>query len=101
MRVKLNAFPFQKHGTLEGKVRNISEDTLQRQQAPTQDPEITSASYYRARISYSGKLRGVKDDFRLIPGMEASAEIKTGRRRVIEYIIYPLIKAFDEAAREP
>jgi hypothetical protein len=33
--------------------------------------------------------------------MEATAEIKTGRRRVIEYIIYPLIKAFDEAAREP
>lgn len=101
-RIKLTAFPFQKHGTLDGKVRNISEDTLQRQQgAAAQNPEITSASYYRARISYSGKLRGVKDSFRLIPGMEATAEIKTGRRRVIEYIIYPLIKAFDEAAREP
>ena len=102
-RIKLNAFPFQKHGTLDGKVRNISEDTLQRQQgsAGAQDPEVTSASYYRARITASGKLRGVKDNFRLIPGMEASAEIKTGRRRVIEYLIYPLIKAFDEAAREP
>ena len=102
-RIKLNAFPFQKHGTLDGKVRNISEDTLQRQQgsAAAMDPEVTSASYYRARITASGKLRGVKDNFRLIPGMEASAEIKTGRRRVIEYIIYPLIKAFDEAAREP
>ena len=101
-RIKLNAFPFQKHGTLDGTVRNISEDTLQRQQgAAPQDPEISSASYYRARITAAGKLRGVKDNFRLIPGMEVTAEIKTGRRRVIEYLIYPLIKAFDEAAREP
>ena len=102
-RIKLTAFPFQKHGTLDGVVRNISEDTLQRGQgsAGMRDPEVTSASYYRGRITVGGKLRGVKDNFRLIPGMEASAEIKTGRRRVIEYIIYPLIKAFDEAAREP
>ena len=102
-RIKLTAFPFQKHGTLDGRVRNISEDTLQRGQgsAGMRDPEVTSASYYRGRITVGGKLRGVKDNFRLIPGMEASAEIKTGRRRVIEYIIYPLIKAFDEAAREP
>ncbi len=102
-RIKITAFPFQKHGTLDGRVRNISEDTLQRGQgsAGMRDPEVTSASYYRGRITVGGKLRGVKDNFRLIPGMEASAEIKTGRRRVIEYIIYPLIKAFDEAAREP
>ena len=102
-RIKITAFPFQKHGTLEGRVRNISEDTLQRGQgsAGMRDPEVTSASYYRGRITVGGKLRGVKDSFRLIPGMEATAEIKTGRRRVIEYIIYPLIKAFDEAAREP
>ena len=37
----------------------------------------------------------------LIPGMIAQAEIKIGRRRVIEYIVHPLIKMFDEAAREP
>jgi hypothetical protein len=33
--------------------------------------------------------------------MEVEAEIKTGRRRIIEYITYPLIKALDETAREP
>ena len=102
-RIKLSAFPFQKHGTLEGVVRNISEDTLQRGQSPeaARNPEITSSSYYRVRITVSGKLRGTKENFRLIPGMEATAEIKTGRRRVITYLIYPLIKALDEAAREP
>ncbi len=98
VRIKLNAYPFQKYGTLEGVIRNISEDTLQRQQ---QGRGTEGATYYRARVSVHGTLRGVKGKFRLIPGMEAQAEIKTGRRRIIEYLIYPLIKAFDETAREP
>lgn len=100
VRIKLNAYPFQKHGTLEGAVRNISEDTLQKPQQQPADPE-SSATYYRARISVAGRLRDVKGVFRMIPGMEAQAEIKTGRRRIIEYIVYPLIKALDETAREP
>lgn len=33
--------------------------------------------------------------------METQCEIKVGRRRVIEYIIHPLIKSLDEAIREP
>ena len=99
-RVKLTAYPFQKHGTLDGMVRNISEDTFQRQGAREGSLE-TSAMYYRARISVSGELTNVNDNFRLIPGMEVQAEIKAGKRRILEYLIYPLIKAFDETAREP
>ena len=94
-RVKLTAYPFQRHGTLTGVVKNISEDTLDRQMGGM------SMKYYRARLTVGGKLRLVKDDFRLIPGMEAQCEIKCGRRRVIEYVLYPLIKAMDETAREP
>ena len=94
-KVKLTAWPFQKHGTLNGVVRNISEDTLEKNMGGTQ------VSYYRVRLTISGKLRGVKDNFRLIPGMETQCEIKCGRRRVIEYVLYPLIKALDETAREP
>ena len=95
VRIKLTAWPFQKYGTLNGVVRTISEDTFEK------NSPAGSVSYYRARVLVSGKLRGVKDDFRLIPGMETQCEIKCGRRRVIEYILYPLIKAFDETAREP
>lgn len=105
VRIKLDAYPFQKYGTIEGIVRNISEDTIQSQGAPKLDEEgnpvaTEPGTYYRARIALLGKLNGVKN-FRLIPGMQAQGEIKTGRRRVIEYALYPLIKAFDEAAREP
>lgn len=94
-RIKLTAYPFQKHGTLTGVVRNISEDTLDRQVGST------TVNYYRVRLTVGGKLRLVRDDFRLIPGMETQCEIKCGRRRVIEYVLYPLIKAMDETAREP
>ena len=97
-RIKLNAYPFQKHGTLDGQIRNISEDTLQRQQNST--PE-GSNFYYRARVTISGRLREVSPQFRFIPGMEAQVEIKAGKRRIIEYLIYPLVKALDETAREP
>ena len=95
VKIKLTAWPFQKHGTLDGVVRNISEDTLEKSAGGAQ------IKYYRARITLGGKLRGVPGDFRLIPGMEAQCEIRCGRRRVIEYVLYPLIKALDETAREP
>ena len=101
VRVKLNAFPFQKHGTLSGKIRNISEDTFQKDNIRQENEKISAGAYYRARIPLSGKLRNIHANFRLIPGMEAQAEIKVGVRRVIEYIIHPLIKSLDEAIREP
>ena len=98
VRIKLSAYPFQKYDTLNGIVRNISEDTFTQQGRADIGQ---SQTYYRARITISGKLRNQPEKFRLIPGMEATAEIKAGRRRIIEYLIYPLIKALDETAREP
>lgn len=101
VRVKLNAFPFQKHGTLDGELRNISEDTFQKDNVRQENEKISAGAYYRARIPLTGKLRNIHSNFRLIPGMEAQAEIKVGTRRVIEYIVHPLIKSLDEAIREP
>ena len=101
VRVKLNAFPFQKHGTLDGTLRNISEDTFQKDNVRQENEKISAGAYYRARVPLTGKLRNIHSNFRLIPGMEAQAEIKVGTRRVIEYIIHPLIKSLDEAIREP
>lgn len=98
VRIKLNAYPFQKYDTLDGVVRHISEDTFTKQ-GPADIGQ--SQTYYRAWVTVSGKLRNQDANFRLIPGMEATAEIKSGRRRIIEYVIYPLIKALDETAREP
>ncbi len=100
VRIKLNAYPFQKHGTLDGKVLRISENTFARAQGQPMPPNATP-TYYKAAISVSGSLRNVDEKYRLIPGMDTQAEIKVGKRRIIEYVLYPLIKALDESAREP
>ena len=48
-----------------------------------------------------GKLENVPDNFRLMPGMATTVEIKVGRRKVIEYFLYPLLRYLDESIREP
>ncbi len=96
VRIKLDSFQFQIHGTLAGKVRMISEDTFQEQGMAG-----AKQNFYRARIIISGKLDNVPKNFRLIPGMQVTAEIKVGKRRIITYLLHPLVKALDESIREP
>lgn len=95
--VKLESFPFQKHGTLTGFVKTISDDVVERMTpgGPT--------TMFRGRIEMIApiKLNNVDKDFRLRPGMTAVAEIKVGKRRVIHYFLYPIFRYMDEAFREP
>jgi HlyD family secretion protein len=43
----------------------------------------------------------MSDQARLLPGMTLSAEISVGKRSVMSYLIWPLIRALDESVREP
>lgn len=99
VRVKLSSFPYQKHGALDGVIRTISEGSFEKQLPGGIDSGVTM---YRARITLQKPytLEEVGEDFRLVPGMTATAEIKVGRRKVIEYFLYPLIQS-TEALREP
>jgi HlyD family secretion protein len=97
-RLKLDAWPFQKHGTLSGRVRTISEDSFN----PESKKDETLRPYYKARVEVtSTTLRDVPQSFRLIPGMAVTAEIKTGQRSVLSYFLYPLLRGLDESIREP
>lgn len=91
-RIKISAFPFQKYGTLPGTVRVISEDSFTSQEG--------RGAFYRARIGIDKDADG-EFTRKLMPGMEAQAEIITGTRRIIEYLVHPLIKSLDEAIHEP
>lgn len=96
VKIKLAAWPFQDHGTLEGKVRTVSDDSF----APGKDG--TGAPFYRARIALTTeKLHAVPPSFRLIPGMQVTAEVKAGDRTVLSYFLYPLMRGIDESIREP
>lgn len=95
VRVKVSAFPFQKYGTLDGCVRVLSEDAFTRQT----ENGMGGNTFYRARIALNMEGNSLAE--RIIPGMESQSEIQVGERRIIEYLIHPIIKSLDEAIREP
>jgi hemolysin D len=99
VQVKLDAFPFQKHGALKSKVRVISEDAFRREAgAPSTAPD----AYYISNIDLGmSKLRNMTSRERLLPGMTLSAEIVVGKRTVMSYLLWPLTKALSESIREP
>ena len=106
VRLKLEAFPFQRHGTLLRQVRVISENAFdgatEKTGASLSLPAEGTAPFYRARISLSSPtLRDVPQGARLLPGMKLRAEIKIGTRAVITYFLYPVIRVLDESLREP
>lgn len=95
--LKVDAFSFQEHGMLDGKVRFISQDSFKRE---TPDKNGQQA-YFLSRIPFTGKLRKLPGDARLLPGMTVTAEIVVGHRTVMSYLLFPLTRALDESIREP
>jgi len=86
-RLKLAAYPFQKHGMLDGRVRRVSADSTER---------AAGAGYtYRALVEIAGG-----PALELRPGMQLAAEIRTSDRSVLEYLLSPIRKAAHEAGRE-
>jgi len=102
-RLKLDAFPFQKHGTLTGQIQTISEDAFRRdnQGNPSLLAQGTDA-FYLSRITFGkSKLKNMPEQAKLLPGMTLTAEIVVGQRSVISYLLWPLGKAVDESIGEP
>jgi hemolysin D len=96
--IKIDAYPFQKHGTLEGSLRTISQDAFRRDGATGGSLD----AYYGAKISLgSATLEGLPANATLLPGMTLTAEILVGKRTVLSYLLWPLTKAAKESIREP
>jgi HlyD family secretion protein len=101
VRIKFEAFPFQKYGTAKGEVRVISQDSF------SPDPKAEGAHraiapYYRVLVDLSDtQLRLPAERVQLISGMAVTAELKVGRRSVMSYFLYPLLRGLDESIREP
>lgn len=90
--IKLDAFPFTKYGTLDGKIVDLSDDAIS---------DEDKGLIYKARVSLKQSVIQVEDKLvKLGPGMAASVEIKTGQRRLIEFFLAPLLKYKDESIRE-
>jgi hemolysin D len=90
--IKVESFPYTRYGYIEGVVESVSHDAIQ-------DEKL--GLIYRARVKMKKTellVDGVK--VRLTSGMALTAEIRTGKRRVIEYILDPLRRGVDESMRE-
>lgn len=99
-RLKFDAYPFQQYGTLDGKLRYISQDAFTRAPAESMQSSDGQPTYYRGRMTVSGRFKNM-ENVPLIPGMRLRAEIKVGERTIMSYLLYPFIKAMDESLREP
>lgn len=104
-RVKLEAFPFQRYGMLEGRVAFISANTYESAANAEENPNPLQnggrRDQYRVNMSLSGALGHVPDALWRRSGMKLRAEICVGERRVISYLLDPFLKAMDESIREP
>ena len=98
VRLKIDAFPFQKHGLIKGSLEKLGQDAFTKDVNSSQ----ASAPYYLGRASLEkNELRNLPRNAPLIPGMTLSAEIVVGKRSIISYVLYPVIRGLSEAVREP
>lgn len=92
VEIKVETFPFTLYGTIPGKVLSVSDDAAPLEKVGLVYP--TRVSMDRSTIHVEGKR------VHLSPGMAVTVEIKTGQRRVIEYLLSPLLKSVKESMRE-
>ena len=96
VKIQLNALPAQKHGELKGKLTYVSADTIDK------DVDGNSGNFYRARaIITENELKDIPPGFNLMPGMKVSGKFRVGKRKLITYFIYPLIRTLGNSFAEP
>lgn len=105
VKLKVAAYPFQKYGMLDGTVTHVGPDAADssggtsRSRAEALD--VPSGLRYEALIRLDAQhLDTDGTRLRLSPGMRVVSEIHQGRRTVLEYLLSPIQKAWQEAARE-
>lgn len=106
-KVKLASYQFQKYGMVDGQVVHLSADSTDNTQqgagqaAPPSKPGNNQPYSYRALIDLKAQeliVGGVRHA--ITPGMQVTAEIHLGTRTILEYLLSPVMRAFQEAGRE-
>jgi hemolysin D len=111
--VKIDTFNFTRYGLLRGTILSISQDAIPRDKIPDTAGDKTSGAgndsseprgqelLYAARISLDRTQLAIEDkQVNLSPGMAVTAEVKTGRRRIISYLLSPLSRYQHDSMRE-
>jgi hemolysin D len=114
--IKVDAFPFTRYGTINGVVERVSRDAVDQRDATVlsdaanaaktqsstpSSPAKTQDLVFPATIQVTRRVIDIDGkEVALIPGMGVSVEIKTGRRRAIDYLLSPLREITSRAGSE-
>lgn len=90
--VKLEAFPFTRYGTVPGTVISLSRDAVP-------DPKLGATYIARIRLS-RGSIMIDGKPVPLTSGLGVTADIRTGSRRIISWLLSPILTTVDQAAKE-
>lgn len=94
--VKVDAYDYTIHGSLEGELIFISPDTRDENTNQNQQPHyIVQVVIKKPRFRHLDL-----DDLHLQPGMTVMIEVKTGKNTVLNYLIKPIIKTLDQSMGE-
>ena len=86
--VKIDTFNFQKYGLIDAKVLHIADDAIEDEKLGLVYEVFIKPNKYQ--LEYKNKV------YKITIGMSVTAEVKIGKRRVINFFIYPLIRYLDE-----
>ena len=90
--VKVDAFEYTKYGTVPSRVVHVSRDAIK---------DEKRGLIYSVRVALDASTMAVNGhDMELSPGMSVKVDIKTGSRRVIEYVLSPLLQHKRESFNE-
>lgn len=85
--MKMDAYNFQEYGKLEGTIIAISPDAVLDEQR---------GWVYSAKVEIDDKIfREKNPETEVGIGMECTAEVKIGERRIIEFFLEPIVEHFD------
>lgn len=94
-KIKLDTYPFQRYGYLEGKITNMTLDSIE-----LPGGEKGTRVYPILIEVDSWIFKGRTKPEVIVPGMTLSAEIITGERTVLSYLFDPLMRVVDEGMNE-
>ena len=107
--IKFDTFQYTHYGMAYGTVRSLSADTFYsgdpnaaQASAVPLPSGVTSEAFYTGDVSIDRvALRDVPPNFHVTPGMTVTADIKVGKRTVMEYFISRIVPLATESMREP
>ncbi len=113
--IKVEALPFTRYGTIPAKVSRVARDAVPEADARQIEADPTRAAELR-QVAGAQRVQGLvfpviliaerttlDVDGRIVdlmPGMTVAAEIKTGHRRILEYLFAPLVETVSRSAKE-